>query len=198
MEWCKASMEKLFLPDDNPRKYRGPPMPPKIEVLHQLAIGLEYIHSQDLVHRDVKPENILIWVGSNESGDPLVRFKWADFGISKELEGGKFKQSNYKGTFIWSAPELLKLYENEVNSSSSSANVTDELSMNSDVFAEGLVFVYYLLDGKHHPYGTSEIPYHSLTDDKDFKEIQTNLQINKPHKPITGNNNIYISLVGWC
>ena len=60
LELCNASLEKLFLKDGHKNKYHGP-MPPSLTVLHQLAVGLEYIHKMGLVHRDLKPENVLIW-----------------------------------------------------------------------------------------------------------------------------------------
>ncbi len=61
LELCNASLDKLFLTDDNPQKYKGP-IPTSKDVLMQLAIGLEHIHNKGLVHRDLKPENVLIWV----------------------------------------------------------------------------------------------------------------------------------------
>ncbi len=56
-------------------------MPPREDVLYQLATGLEYIHKNGMIHRDIKPQNVLIWVNpKNEQ----VLMKWADFGVSKE------------------------------------------------------------------------------------------------------------------
>ena len=57
-------------------------MPPREDVLYQLATGLEYIHKIGMIHRDIKPQNVLIWVNpKNEQ----VLMKWADFGLSKEV-----------------------------------------------------------------------------------------------------------------
>ncbi|EFX68475.1 hypothetical protein DAPPUDRAFT_260025 [Daphnia pulex] len=63
LELCDASLDRLFLLEDDPKKYRGP-MPPETEVLLQLAKGLEYIHQMGLVHRDIKPQNVLIRLDS--------------------------------------------------------------------------------------------------------------------------------------
>ena len=49
-------------------------MPTKVEVLYQLALGLEHIHKSGLIHRDIKHENVLIWVNP-ENGQVLM--KWS-------------------------------------------------------------------------------------------------------------------------
>ena len=144
LELCNASLEKLFLKDGDSKKYRGT-MPTKVEVLYQLAVGLEYIHKMKFIHRDIKPANVLIWV-SPENGNVLM--KWADFGLSKPVnEHGTCSMSEVRGTPNWLAPELLKLLLDDVE-----ANLRGTIQ--TDVFAEGLVFGYYLTDGLH-LYGTS-------------------------------------------
>ena len=87
-------------------------MPPKQEVLLQLAKGLEYIHQMKLVHGDIKPENALIWMNPENK---KVLMKWADFGLSRRFnERATFSMSGMKETFSffdWLAPELLKLLD---------------------------------------------------------------------------------------
>ena len=84
-------------------------MPTTFDVLYQLAIGLEYIHKSGLIHRDIKHENVLIWVNP-ENGEVLM--KWADFGLSKPVnERGTFTMSGVKGTELWFAPEIFKLQD---------------------------------------------------------------------------------------
>lgn len=65
--------------------YMGKPMPwqEAIRLLLPIARALDYAHSQDVIHRDVKPANILI----TTSGEPML----TDFGIAKmlDLEGGQ-------------------------------------------------------------------------------------------------------------
>ena len=124
-------------------------MPPKVQVLYQLAVGLEYIHKSGLVHRDIKPENVLVWV------NPLngqVLMKWTDFGLSKSVnKRGTFTMSGVKGTEHWFAPELLKLLNDENVQNESEAKQRGTIQ--TDVFAEGLLFGYYLTDGLH-PFGS--------------------------------------------
>ena len=63
-------------------------MSPKQEILLQLAKGLEYIHNKKLIHRDIKPQNVLICI---DPGNQQVVMKWGDFGLSKQV--------NERGTF---------------------------------------------------------------------------------------------------
>ncbi|XP_046646147.1 serine/threonine-protein kinase/endoribonuclease ire-1-like isoform X2 [Daphnia pulicaria] len=150
LELCQSSLEKLFLKIDSPKKYRGP-MPSQKEVLLQLAEGLEYIHINGLIHRDLKPENVLIWA---DSTGKTVLMKWADFGLSKPVnERGSHSISGVsRGTDNWYAPEILKIMvEQEENENKSSPRQRGTIK--SDVFTEGLIFAYYLLNGVH-PFGS--------------------------------------------
>jgi serine/threonine protein kinase len=132
------------------------------EVLLQLAKGLQYIHQMGLVHRDIKPENVLI---SSDSTTQRVVMKWADFGLSKQVnERGTFTMSGVRGTLDYFAPEILNLLDEE---SSTGNEVQKRGTVKSDVFAEGLVFGYFLSGGVH-PFGTLS------------HQIQTNLRTNEP------------------
>ncbi len=137
-------------------------MPPETEVLLQLAKGLEYIHQRGLVHRDIKPQNVLI---SSDSTTRRVVMKWADFGFSKQVnERGTFTMSGVRGTYDYFAPEILKLLDEE----SSTGNVAQNRgTVKSDVFTEGLVFGYFISGGVH-PFGTTS------------HQIQINLRTNEP------------------
>jgi serine/threonine protein kinase len=140
------------------KKYKGPELPPDDIVLYQIANGLHYIHSRNLVHRDVKPDNILI------SMTTPVQMKLSDFGfVKKTSHRGTFsQQSGLKGTLNWMAPEILELLN---HSRDSTVSTTEELphgTIQSDTFAAGCVFIYFLTRGKH-PFGNSfEIPMNIL------------------------------------
>ncbi|KZS09260.1 Uncharacterized protein APZ42_026555 [Daphnia magna] len=149
LELCDASLDQVFLRPDNPKKYKGPPLPRYTDVFRQLALGLEHIHSKNLIHRDIKPENVLISVRSNDQVNDIT-IKWADFGLSKSVnERGTCTLSGVKGTKNWFAPELLKLLLD------GRKTIEARGSVKSDVFSLGLVFGYLLLDGKH-LYGSNE------------------------------------------
>ena len=54
LELCAGTLAEYLI-----GKYKGP-MPADIESLHQMAAGVQHIHSQRLVHRDLKLTNILL------------------------------------------------------------------------------------------------------------------------------------------
>jgi len=65
--------------------------------------GLEYVHSQKVIHRDIKPKNILM-CGSKDDMIPKI----ADFGVSKVIET-VMKTHTKVGQELYMAPEV-KMY----------------------------------------------------------------------------------------
>lgn len=155
---CEGSLDQLFLPDDDPKKYKGPPFPRQMKVLLQLAEGLAYIHSKGLVHRDIKPENVLI----STSTEP-VTLKWADFGLTKETdECGTYEMSGHKGTLYWMAPEILAYLNRKVPSG------PNRYTALTDVFSAGCLFFSILTRGIH-PFGNNLI-----------RDVPSNIESNNP------------------
>lgn len=85
--------------------------------VRQILVGLAYLHSQDIIHRDIKGANILV--------DNHGSVKISDFGISKRVQdsktlledppgpGGKAKAKlnnrvSLQGSVFWMAPEVVK------------------------------------------------------------------------------------------
>ena len=66
--------------------------------MQESASGLLYLHSVGIIHRDIKPGNILI-------GDGKIA-KIADYGISRFADVGS--TMTQKGTLIYQAPELSR------------------------------------------------------------------------------------------
>ena len=148
MELCAASLDQLFLKFDNPRKYKGPALPPHLAVFLQLASGLEYIHCNGFLHRDIKPSNVLIYIDPNIN---KVTMKWADFALSKFVnERGACTLVGIKETEYHFAPELLR--SQVKNERPGGDTVT---SVKSDVFSFALVIGYVLLDGQY-LYGSND------------------------------------------
>lgn len=70
-----------------------------ISVLEQLSGALDYAHKQGLIHRDIKPDNVLV------ATDGTV--KLLDFGLARVLDDGFGEQSVLAGTPYYMAPEQL-------------------------------------------------------------------------------------------
>ncbi|KAL5511240.1 STE11_2 [Sanghuangporus vaninii] len=74
--------------------------------VRQILQGLNYLHSRDIIHRDIKGANILV---DNKGG-----IKISDFGISKKVEetflGGHARghRPSLQGSVYWMAPEVVK------------------------------------------------------------------------------------------
>ncbi|KAH7437853.1 hypothetical protein KP509_05G092400 [Ceratopteris richardii] len=64
----------------------------------QILLGLEFLHSKNAVHRDIKCANILV--------DQDGRVKLADFGMAK-LIGNETAPLSFKGSPYWMAPEVI-------------------------------------------------------------------------------------------
>ena len=65
----------------------------------QICLAVQYIHKKKVLHRDIKDENIFL------SKNLMV--KLGDFGVSKILEGTRYKASTMVGTDSYMAPEVL-------------------------------------------------------------------------------------------
>ncbi|ORB56757.1 serine/threonine protein kinase [Mycobacteroides saopaulense] len=76
-----------------------------IKIVAAVADALDYAHSRDLLHRDVKPANILV----TDSHPGQRRVFLADFGIARGLEdsGGLTATNMVVGTLGYAAPEQL-------------------------------------------------------------------------------------------
>ncbi|MDQ3508367.1 MAG: serine/threonine protein kinase [Actinomycetota bacterium] len=67
----------------------------------EVAAGLAHAHNRGIVHRDIKPHNILL--------DGAGRPKLTDFGIARALEATRMTQTgSYLGTALYSSPEQLR------------------------------------------------------------------------------------------
>ena len=83
----------------------GMPREQAIEIIVAVADALDYAHKRGLLHRDVKPANILL----TEFGGDNQRILLADFGIARLLDdiSGLTATNMTVGTVIYAAPEQL-------------------------------------------------------------------------------------------
>lgn len=94
-----------YYPGGSLRKYlhqQGPnslPLDLVLKLSLDIAHGMQYLHAQGILHRDLKSENLLL--------DEDMCVKVADFGIScLETQCGSAK--GFTGTYRWMAPEMIK------------------------------------------------------------------------------------------
>lgn len=123
--------------------------------LSQISSGMEFLHEQEVEHRDIKPQNIL-W---RCSGGAKIRFIISDFDLSHLI---KDESSGLRGSRGWSAPELWN---------------RGEVSTAIDVFSLGCVFYFALSQGSH-PFGLVEQAqiFQDSDDGRDFSLANLNEQ----------------------
>ncbi|XP_044247124.1 interferon-induced, double-stranded RNA-activated protein kinase isoform X2 [Ursus arctos] len=117
MEFCDKGTLEAWI--DN-RRGKKPDKPLSLELYEQIAAGVEYIHNQQLIHRDLKPGNIFL-VNTKH-------IKIGDFGLVTSSKDYENRTSN-KGTLRYMSPEQIssKEYGKEV-----------------DIFALGLILAELL------------------------------------------------------
>lgn len=97
-----------------------------LRVLHQVMRGVEAIHQRNIIHRDLKCENIFLQKNKNGS----YTCKIGDFGLAKVVEE---TTKTSCGTIYFMAPEVIS---------------HEEYDHQADIWSIGVIF-YYTLFGEY-------------------------------------------------
>ena len=167
LELCPASLQDVVeRPQDYPALIRNSMDKP--EMLKQITAGLVHLHSLKIVHRDIKPPNILVSSPKSNASFPSAtqqpRLLISDFGLCKKLEADqnsfRATTAHAAGTSGWRAPELL--IDDDPNLKPTNSNTTDNseplvidtqtkrsATRAIDIFSLGCIFYYCLTNGQH-------------------------------------------------
>lgn len=106
----------------------------KLDIIVQILRALNYIHSRNIVYRDLKPGNIII---INDMA------KLMDFGLSRSVQTEK---DRVRGSLLYMAPEAF----------------SGNISFYTDIFSLGIVFYELLTDSRFYAETKAEISANSL------------------------------------
>jgi serine/threonine-protein kinase len=133
----------------------------------QACAGLDYAHRRGIIHRDVKPGNLMV-VGGPVGGGPMT-VKLTDFGIARALAQTRITQvGSVVGTAAYLAPEQVR---------------GEEATPATDVYALGVVIYQFL---------TGRLPYEGST----LAELAVRQQNERPLPPSTYNDEVPETLGG--
>jgi serine/threonine protein kinase len=104
LEFCDSDLKRVFDSDE-------PPQNMELRFCAELLAAVRYLHELKLIHRDIKPDNILI---KRVEGSWVV--KVTDFGLSKRVHLGGETTSDATagvGTLLYMAPEIFAAKDRE-------------------------------------------------------------------------------------
>ncbi|MET0559877.1 MAG: protein kinase [Solirubrobacterales bacterium] len=132
------------------------------EIGIQACAGLDYAHRRGIIHRDVKPGNLMV-TGGRVGGGGELTVKLTDFGIARAIEQTRITQvGSVVGTAAYLSPEQVR---------------GEEATPATDVYALGVVLYQFL---------TGRLPYEGSS----LAELAVRQQNEKPLSPTTYNDEV--------
>lgn len=104
-----------------------------IHIFIEVASGLEHLHANGVMHRDLKPQNILLKV---DKGPPTV--KLTDFGHSRKYRSDSWNLSVVRGTMKYMSPEMDRFWKEPWNRRS-------QINFATDIFSLGVTMCYCIV-----------------------------------------------------
>jgi serine/threonine protein kinase len=131
------------------------------EIGAQACSGLDYAHRRGIIHRDVKPGNLMVTGGPAGGGEMTI--KLTDFGIARAVEQTRITQvGSVVGTAAYLSPEQVR---------------GEEATPATDVYALGVVLYQFL---------TARLPYEGSS----LAELAVRQQNEKPLPPSAYNDEV--------
>ena len=104
----------------------------KITLAVDIGQGLQYLHSMEYLHRDLKSKNVLVY---RENGH--YRGKLADFGVARRISQNSVTNNRILvGTLPYLSPEIMQIYLN----AEEAIIGTPKYTVKSDIYSCGFVF----------------------------------------------------------
>lgn len=100
------------------------------DIMMQVCAGLGQAHARGIIHRDVKPDNVVLVMRQDDDGRPFEQVKVCDFGLAL-LRSSEAAAERFAGTPVYMSPEQCR---------------GDELDARTDVYACGIM-LYELATG---------------------------------------------------
>jgi len=120
------------------------PEPVVSKYIHQVLLGINYLHTQNIIHRDIKAANLLI--------DSSGNIKLGDFGTAKLVDSTQ-KAMTAIGTPFWMAPEIIDLASCSVKADiwSVGCTVVELLTGQPPYFKYPTITALYKICEEEHP-----------------------------------------------